>query len=67
MKTELAKIAGGVFGIIAVYLVLGGLAALFFNWTIGLFVDWPVTVGNWAKTWLAVIAFNLLTGMARGS
>lgn len=64
---QTAKIVAMVLGIVCVYLVLGGLTALFFNWVIGLFVDWPVTWGNWAKTWLAVICFNLLFGVARRS
>ena len=44
---------------IVLVIVVGGISALFFNWVIGLFVEWPITWANWGKTWLALICINL--------
>jgi len=45
--------------------IFGALCALFYNWVASLFIDWPVTWGNWGKTWLLLICFNLLSGRVR--
>lgn len=47
-------------GYISMGLIIGGLIALLFNYVIGLFIEYPVTWGNWGKTWLAFICFNIL-------
>jgi hypothetical protein len=49
---------------IVLLFVLGGLGALFWTWALGLFIDWPITWGNWAKTWLALF---LITGLLRAA
>ena len=46
-------------------LVIGASVALFFNWGLSFFIDWPVTVGNWAKTWLGLILINIIFSMAK--
>ena len=50
---------------IVLLFVLGGLGALFWNWALGLFIDWPVTWSNWAKTWLALFLITGLLGAAK--
>jgi hypothetical protein len=40
-------------------LFFGGVGALFLNWVLSLFIDFPVTLGNWAKTWVVIIAIRL--------
>lgn len=54
------KNASVVLGVFFASALLGGLVALLFNYVIGLFVEYPVTWGNWGKTWLAFICFNIL-------
>jgi hypothetical protein len=50
---------------IVLLFVLGGLVALFWNWAIDLFIDWPVTWGNWAKTWIALFLIRSLVVLAK--
>jgi hypothetical protein len=50
---------------IVLLFVVGGLGALFWTWALGLFIDWPITWGNWAKTWLALCLIRTLIVMAK--
>ena len=60
MKSKNLEFVASCLGILFAGAVIGGLVALFFNYVIGLFVEYPVTWGNWGKTWLAIICFNML-------
>ena len=60
MKKETLKFTATVLGFLFTIILFGGLTALFFNYVIGLFVEYPVTWSNWGKTWLAIICFNML-------
>jgi len=60
MKKENLEFLAGLLGMLFAGAVIGGLVALFFNYVIGLFFEYPVTWGNWGKTWLALISFNIL-------
>jgi len=53
--------------IIVLAIIFGGLVALFFNWAVGLFVEWPITWANWGKTWLALICINLVLRAAKSN
>ena len=54
-----------VLGMLIVILLLGGLQALFLNFVIGLFVDYPITWSNWGKTLLVMICFNMIFRRAK--
>jgi hypothetical protein len=60
MKKENLEFVAMLLGFFTVVFLFGGLSALFFNYVIGLFVEYPVTWSNWGKTWLAIICFNML-------
>lgn len=47
-------------GLLFVVLIISGLQALFVNWVISFFVDWPITWSNWGVTWAAIIAIRIV-------
>ena len=54
-----------IFLYVLLVLVIGGLGALFWNWALDLFIDWPITWGNWAKTWLGLVLIVTLLKAAK--
>lgn len=61
-----AEDAGKIAGKLGALIIFSALTALLFNFTIGLFIEYPLTWGNFGKTWLALICFNLLANRIKG-
>lgn len=60
MKKETLEFVALALGVLLAVAMIGGLTAMFFNYVIGLFVEYPATWCNWGKALLALICFTIL-------
>jgi len=66
MKNSTAETAGAVLGMLLVATLTGGLFALFTNWIVSMIIEFPVTWGNWAITWCAIVILKVIFNKTNG-
>ena len=62
-----AEEAGKMVGKIGALIIFSAITAILFTVAIGFFIDYPLTWGNFGKTWLILICFNILVNRIKGT